>query len=435
MRSRVAAAAVLAALALLAAGCGSQSRTFTIGVITDCEGVFAGFSPDSLAGAELPLLERGAKLAGRLPRDGVRGARVAGRRVRLVQGCGEITYLTQLIENVRRMIEAERADVVVAPMLGQAEGIVLRELARRYPKVIFLLADSWAQEPTLRSPAANLFRFVGDDAQGMAGVGSYAYHDLGWRTAALVLGDDSYSWPEAAGFVAEFCALGGRVRRVQAPYLSTASVVKRLPPGVDGVALISRSFPDTAGFAARYARLRPELARHLVLGSGALDFVDSKLFAKAAPMLRGVVLGGPSRDASAPAWRAFSVSFHTHFPGLGTPRNPDDSVFRLGFYDSVEATLRALERAQTEGEPLSRALAATSFDAPDGPVRLDRDRQAIVSASLSRIDVTSKGPLIHTVRVLPGVEQTFAGYFGPHTPTPTVSQPGCHTGKVPPWAK
>jgi branched-chain amino acid transport system substrate-binding protein len=434
MRASWLAATALAAIALVVGGCGEASRTFTIGVITDCEGVFSAYSPDSLAGAELPLLERGGRLAGRGPGDGVKGTKVAGSRVELVQGCAEITYLTQLIENVRRLIEADGANVVVAPLLGQTEGVVLQELARRYPKVTFVLANSYAQEPTLRDPVPNLYRFVGDGAQSEAGLGSYAYHELGWRTAALVLADNSFSWPEAAGFIAEFCALGGQVQRVRAPDGDAASVVPRLTTGVDGVALLSRSLPETAGFASSYAKLRPDLARHLVLGPGSL-FGDLKLLPKAAPLLRNGVLSGSSYDSRVPAWLAFRDEFHKHFPGLTALPSPAGAFLVVGFYNAVEATVRALERARRDGEPLGRALAATSFDAPNGPLRLDHGRQAVVTGTLSRIDVTRKGPAIRTIRVLPGVEQTFAGYFGPSSPTPTVSRPGCHAANVPPWAR
>jgi branched-chain amino acid transport system substrate-binding protein len=433
MPRKVLAAAALAAIALAAGGCGGASHPFTIGVVTDCEGVFAPYSPDVLAAAELPLLERGAKLAGRVPADGVKAAKVGGRHVKVVQGCAEITGLTELIENVRRLIEADRADVVVAPMLGQAEGIVLQELARKYPAATFVLGNSYAQEPTLRNPPPNLFRFVADAAQGTAGLGSYAYHVLGWRTAALVIGEDNgpeYSWPEAAGFVAEFCTSGGRVERIPAPAGATAAE-PHVPKDVDGVALIARTFPDTVGFAAAYAKQHPDLARHLVLGPGVLTALDPTLLGKVAPLLRGVVVSGFSHDSQAPDWVAYRNAFHSRFPGLTAPPDPADAFLEAGYYDSVEATLRALER----GGPFRRALAATSFEAPNGPLRLDRDRQAVVSETLSRFDVTPKGPAIRTVRVLPRVEQTFAGYFSATSPTPTVSRPGCHGGTVPPWAK
>ena len=45
----------------------------------------------------------------------------------------------------------------------------------------------------------------------MAGVGAYAYHTLGWRTAATVAMSDAFDWAQAAGFDAEFCSLGGTI--------------------------------------------------------------------------------------------------------------------------------------------------------------------------------------------------------------------------------
>src|SRR5262249_37739213 len=160
-------------------------------------------------------------------------------------------------------------------------------------------------------------------------------------------------------------------------------------------------------FAAAYAKQHPDLARHLVLGPGSLDLPDPKFFAKVAPLLRGVVVSGNSHDSRSPDWVAYRNAFHAHFPGLGSPLDPADDFLEAGYYASVEATLGALER----GGSFQRALAATSFEAPIGPLRLDRDRQAVVSATLSRIDVAPKGPAFSTLRMLPGVEQTFAGYF------------------------
>ena len=114
------------ALALLAAGCGGSEQPFKIGVVVDCEGVFSALTDQVLAGAELPLLERGGRLAGRQASAGIDGPRVGGRRVEIRQGCAEIGYLTQLIENVRRLVEVDRVAVVIAPLVGNAEGLVLR---------------------------------------------------------------------------------------------------------------------------------------------------------------------------------------------------------------------------------------------------------------------------------------------------------------------
>src|SRR5262249_19044914 len=155
-----------------------------------------------------------------------------------------------------------------------------------------------------------------------------------------------------------------------------------------------------------------------LLGLTALDFSDPDSFAKSAPLLRGLVQGGLSHDAHDPAWVAFRRSYLKRFPGLGEPGTPADFPIVLTYYDSVEARLRALEPARGADAGFMPALAGTRLDAPNGSIRLDRDRQAIVSTYLSRIEVAANGgPTFRTFRVFRNVEQTFAGYFSAKTPT------------------
>ena len=95
--------------------------------------------------------------------------------------------------------------------IGGGENVVFRDLARRFPEVTFLASEMGAQETTLRDPPPNYFRFAPTGAQTTAGLGAYAYRDLGWRRAVIAAEDWYPGWEAAAGFVAEFCALGGSV--------------------------------------------------------------------------------------------------------------------------------------------------------------------------------------------------------------------------------
>ena len=87
--------AIVAAVALLAsAGCGSRASSpepIRVGVLSDCGGLFGGFNELSVAGAELPLIDHGGRLAGAAPSAGVVGASVAGRPIQLDLGCGDGT--------------------------------------------------------------------------------------------------------------------------------------------------------------------------------------------------------------------------------------------------------------------------------------------------------------------------------------------------------
>ena len=62
-----------------------------IGVLSDCAGPYGQMYDDTLAGAELPLLQRGGKLAGSRLTDGVDGVSIGGRPVLLFFGCADGT--------------------------------------------------------------------------------------------------------------------------------------------------------------------------------------------------------------------------------------------------------------------------------------------------------------------------------------------------------
>src|SRR5690349_18112770 len=110
---RLTAACIVCLLAFLASGCGGGEQPVRIGVLSDCRGLLSANNEPSLAGAEFPLLERGARLRGVKPSDGITTARVAGRRVELVVGCSESGVYDVLVAETRRLIEVEHVNAVV----------------------------------------------------------------------------------------------------------------------------------------------------------------------------------------------------------------------------------------------------------------------------------------------------------------------------------
>ncbi len=217
-----------------------SSDPIRIGVLADCQGPFRGVQDAQLSGAELPFLRRGARLAGKAPVDGVTPVEVGGRDVEVVQGCVETGEHTVFIEEARRLVEREHVDAVVG-----GASVVAREVARLYPEVPFMSAFWDEQEVTLRHPAPNLYRFTPDNPQLVAGLGAYAYRTLGWRRAAVLAPDQPWGWQPVAGFVAEFCALGGTI--VTRAYLDA----ERPDPGVTERAT-ARSPDGVAAFVVDY---------------------------------------------------------------------------------------------------------------------------------------------------------------------------------------
>lgn len=433
MRRSVRWPALVTGIILALPGCGGEEQPVRIGLLTECRGFLAGFEEAMLAGAELPLLARGGRLVDGTPRGAVEGAQVGGRPVELVRGCTETPEHSVLIEETRRLIEVEHVVAVVGPT-GESDAIVFREIARRYPDVTFVPAWSGSQEPTLRRPAPNLFRFETDEAQDVAGLGAFAYRELGWRSAAIIADDYGLGWSEGAAFTAEFCALGGRI--VRAEYASFVSdPVARLPGSVDGVAVLISGLLGTPDLIPKLARKLGSTKDRLVVGTYVLE--DPTMVAAAGDAIDGVVGGSPiPPPLSTPAMRAHRKAFADAFPGL--PAVFAEGPIVLGFHDAMEGLLRGLEAAEGDlsdgGSRLRAELGRLRFELPASPVRLDANRQAVRHTYLKRVKVSAGVARFELVRVVPDVEQTYGGLLS-NAPAPGPRSQPCRKATPPPWAR
>jgi len=406
------------AVLLAAAGCGGGGDPMRIGIITDCaDSPFAFSRPAEIASAELPLIQRGARVPGSTQSNELDGASVGGRPVKLEIVCAESLNPKAVLAQLRRLVDSRHVDAVVGPT--HEPDTILARYARRRKGIVFMLT-SYDQPSTLRFATPNMFRFELDNAQLSAGLAGYAYHRLGWRDVTTVGEDDPPGWDGAAGFDAEFCSLGGHVRRVWAPGGAghPKHWVRRALSAADGV-FLAPGFYGKAGFERRWARGH-DLSRRLVLG----------WYAKPSRRLQGVVAVSSWSWAMTPAFHRFDARFWKKFPNV---RDPE--AIRLTYYDEVEPLLEALKRVHgntSNGErPLQKALARLHYASPEGRMRLDKRNQAIGPTYLGRIG----GGTVHQVAVIHGVDETFGGYFTRNRVPPGPHSPACVKGKPPPWAR
>lgn len=437
MRLAAGIAAMALGVALGAVSCGGREDAFRLAVQVECEGSFAGFAEPELAGALFPLLQRGAELAGRPPTEGVEGARVAGRPVDVKVGCTESLEPTYAVPQLRELVESWHPDVVVGSGIGGQDGIIVRDLARRYPDVTFVLPVASAQEITLFDPAPNVFRLVPDNTQSVAGLGSYAYRTLGWRRAAVVGGPYPYpdDWEHAAGFIAEFCSLGGTVIRDDGgAWTNPAKAAARYATGVDGVAVLS-ALALAPGLLKAMAK-QGQLASRLVLGGWAVEN-HANLDVPGAD-LRGVTMASLlPLDGGPPRWRRWVASFAKTYQG--TPSGTDIGVLVVGYQNAVEAVASGLERLDGDAGPggakLRETLARMTVAAVPNAVRFDENRQAVTTVYLSRLGRTGAAGG-RTVSVVRRIDAAYGGIFGPPHGAPTPTRPRCdRSAKAPPWAR
>jgi len=437
-------AGVAAALILGATGCGDSSGApFKIGVLADCTGIVGATHDWSLAAAELPLLQHGGRLAGKGPGGGVQGAKVAGRRIEIVEGCSETGVYGRLINETRQLVEVDHVDAVVGGF-GFSDGIVFRELARRYPTVPFLLVVSAVREATVHQPAANLYRFVPDIEQGTAGLATYAYRTLGWRHAAVVAEYTANGWGGASAFTREFCALGGTTKQIwttELGYGPAKPLLKQVPASADGMVVLSAygSYGSPVPFIRGWLAQHADAPRSLLLALWMFPPLDTAPFASFWPDVHGVVarLAGIPVQSS-PSDAAYRKAFAEAFPGL--PPSVASNLDARPYSTAVEALLQALEKSKGqlgEGRAVLRAaLDSVRLDTPWGRMRLDRNRQAVVPVTLERIAGTTKSgaPALQPVARLGDVDQTVGGLFAAND-SPSPARTDCKRATPPPWAK
>ena len=421
-----------ALLLMLAAGCGGADRTFRIGVLTDCQGPFHWAEDTELAGAELPLLRHGARLAGKEPSGGVTPAAVAGRQVELVRGCNESAERAVYVDEARRLVEREHVDALIG-----AAPIAAREVARLYPDVPFL-ATSWEeQETTLRTPARNLYRLNPDYGQQAAGLGAYAYKTLGWRHASIVAGNQPAGWGGAAGFVAEFCALGGKIDRqvLRDPYTPQPDAdlaARAVAAASDGVATFLTDYDSALAVIGALADRIDKPSQHLLLWD---QQFPALIPPKLAKRLDGVAL--TSRWPAGPPTRALSAyrtRFRAAFPRWA---GWEQAPFVVEYAGAVEALLVALDRADgdlSDGrQRLRDELSRIRLVLPQGDARLDANRQLVTDVPLVRLRWRNGAAVTEPAAVVRDVEQTFGGLLSKAPPPGPASQP-CRKATPPSWA-
>jgi branched-chain amino acid transport system substrate-binding protein len=431
---------VLAAITVLAAAfaatasgktsaTGSAAATpIKIGILTTCGGPFAPFEIESYSGAKYALVKwAGGKAAGTAPQSQVKGATVSGHPIQISFGCSDATP-DKAVSEARRLVESVHVNILLGPLSGD-EGIAVANYAKTQPGVVFVNGTSGAQSTTLTVKAPNFFRFGGDGAQWMAGLGAYAYKTLHWKTAAILGEDYSYPYTQAAGFIKEFCSLGGNVaKRVWVPLGTTdwSSFVSQLPRNVSGVLLLTGG-SDTIAAEKGYVALGGNLAKSMLGGSSVMDPTSFSVGNALAGMAGGspVPLGGTT-----PAWKSYVAGFLKVYP-----KAPADSLFTVLYYDGMQAIVQGLLKTGGNVSSLGATLAKLTPSFPNGMVRLDANRDSIQPAYVTQIIKSGSTLGFKTIKTIPDVTETFGGLFGPTSPAPSRTAPACTKGTPPPWAK
>jgi hypothetical protein len=209
--------------------------------------------------------------------------------------------------------------------------------------------------------------------------------------------------------------------------------LSRLPRDTDGVAVLGSFFSLSPDILDALARRGTE---KIVLGPEVVGYTD---LIRHAPGLDGVVAASYAAPAqSSPALRAYLRDYARTYPSApaGEPR---DAVV-MNYYTAVESVLRAFEQVGgdlSQGRARLRAQLSRLHTTLLGvPVRLDANRQAVVTTNLVRLGRESASglPEVRPVLTVPGVDQSVGGLL-PARYMPTFSGEPCRRAAPPPWAR
>jgi branched-chain amino acid transport system substrate-binding protein len=435
-------AAVVAALVATTATARTSAATpIKIGVLSDCQGAFGSFDNQDLAGVVTAMAQfaGGKAVNPNKPRDGWTGASINGHPLQLVGvGCSNDSA-DKAISETKRLMEQLGADIMIGPLSGD-ESIAVANYAKQHPTKTFVDGAAGAQDTTLKVRAPNFFRFNGDGAMWNAGLGDLAYHKLGWRTAAVVSDDYSFGWTSTAGFVAEFCAVGGKVTKRVFPPLNTtdySSYAQQLPTNVDGT-FVAVGGAGLIPFLKAYEQAHGPIDGKKFIGN--LFWGTPGEFQQLGTRVAGAYVGGAGTagDLATPAAKAYNAEVGKVFktiPPFGAAAPQASSTFTYGYYVNTWGLLEGLKAVGGDisggQKALQAAIGKVKLSTPYGPLHLDANRQAVINVFYQQLYLKSGKLAIKTVGEVPGVTQTFGGTFSPTTPAPGRTAPACVKRSLP----
>jgi branched-chain amino acid transport system substrate-binding protein len=421
---------------------GGSGTPIKVAVLSDCKGEFGAFDNQDLAGVVAAF----AQFAGATPknpnkpRDGFTGGAIGDHPLKLVGiGCGDASS-DLAIKETRRLMEQLDADVMIGPLSGD-ESIAVANYAKQHPDKTFVDGSAGAQDTTLKVQAPNFYRFNGDGAQWNAGLGDIAYNKLGWRKAAVVADDYSFAWTSAAGFIAEFCAAGGEITKRVFPPLNTtdySSYAQQMPTDVDGT-FVAVGGAGLIPFLKAYEQAKGPLDAKKFMGN--LFWGTPGQFEQLGPRVAGAYIGGAGTagDLDTPAAQDYATNiigkwFKSFKPG-GDAAAQAPSTFTYGYYVNAWGLIKGLEEVKGDisggQKKLQEALAKVVLPAPYGEIKLDDNRQAIISVYDQQLYMKDGKLAVKTINEIPGVDQTFGGTFSASTPAPGRNFPKCEKRSLP----
>jgi branched-chain amino acid transport system substrate-binding protein len=380
-----------AAAAAALAGPAWSQETLKIGLLATLEGPFAAPGQDGMRGADLALKQK----------NGMAG----GKKIEFIKASSDATP-DKAVAATRKLVEQDKAPIVIGPLSGD-EGIAVKNYAKTQPGVTFVNGSSGAQAATWGDPAPNFYRFNTEGAQWMVGLGEHALAK-GYKKTFLIAEDYGFPYSQVQGFMASYCAKGGKVVDKAWVPLGTkdySSVIAKIPKDIDALVVVLGG-SDAVNFLTQYEQAGG--SKPMIGGSITVDQTVLNFKGKRRESLLGTASAGPMADSiDTPEWKKFVADYKAAFKdGFPSP-----SLFAYLYYINAKATLDALDAVKgdlSNGQKAYReALQKTSFNGPAGLVKIDENRNGVGTTYITEVAKAADGSFYNkVVKQVPNITQT-----------------------------
>jgi branched-chain amino acid transport system substrate-binding protein len=380
-----------AAAAACLLGTAVAQETLKIGLLSNREGPFAVPGEDGYRGADMALKEM----------NGMAG----GKKIEFIKLSSDATP-DKAVAQTRKAVEQDKVQIMIGPLSGD-EGIAVKNYAKTKPDITFINGSSGAQATTLSDPSPNFYRFNTEGAQWMVGLGEHALAK-GYKKMYLISEDYGFPYSQVQGFMASYCAKGGKVVDKAWVPLGTkdyASVIAKIPKDIDAL-LVVLGGSDAVNFLTQYEQAGGN--KPMVGGSITVDQTVLNYKGKRRESLLGTASAGPMADSiDTPEWKKFVADYKAQFKdGFPSP-----SLFAYLYYINTKATLLALDKVKgdlSNGQKAFReALQKTDFKGPAGEIKIDANRNGVGTTYITEVTKAPDGSFYNkVVKVVPNISQT-----------------------------
>lgn len=371
----------------------SAQETIKIGVLAPLEGAYTVLGEDALRGVKTALNKVDNKAGGKTIELLVRSTNTTPKSA---------------IEAAQELID-EKVDIIIGPTSSE-QGIAIRDFSKSKTQTTFINGVSGAVQATYISSSENFFRFNSDNAQWSVGLGDYVYNQKEYEKVAIVANDYTFNHAQVFGFTNEYCAVGGEVAgRHWLPLGATdfSQTISEMDTDIDAVYL-GLSGTDAIQFIRQYKEAggKAKLIGSSITLDGALLNASDDI----KQMLIGMPSSGPQADTWGDEnWQAFLKDYKNSFPP--DQRFISPSILATSYYNAASAALVCLNQvsgdlSQNQAK-LRQCLSTIELAAPNGVIKLDKNRQAIANNFVTEVIEQEDGSLVKKlVTIRENVNQT-----------------------------